>query len=298
MNKEEDSTNSAKSNLNVFAIPLRIVPVARYSKEEDEQKYRNPFAKDRDRILYSRAFRRLSGKTQVFLSSNIDDVRTRLTHTLEVNQIAVTIATALNLNTELTEAIALGHDVGHTPFGHVGERTLNRIMNGCDDIGDISACSTLQGFKHNLQSLRVLCDLEDGNDCMGRGLNLSKYTLWGIVNHSSLDPRTCKLMDDGLCYEKHRPSTCIRNGQLSCSFYDKYIENIGWNKYWSFEGLIVAQADEIAQRHHDIEDSLNYNIIKIQMIVELITKYKDLFISPEDDENYISLLEKQYDEVC
>ncbi|EHR0219180.1 HD domain-containing protein [Clostridium perfringens] len=98
---------------------------------EDKHTIRNEFERDRDRIMYSRAFRRLSGKTQVFLAGNDDHVRTRLTHTLEVAQIARTISKALGLNEYLTEAIALGHDIGHTPFGHIGERMLNSIMNGC-----------------------------------------------------------------------------------------------------------------------------------------------------------------------
>ena len=102
--------------------------------EPDE--LRDNFQRDRDRILYSREFRRLSGKTQVFVSSHDDNLRTRLTHTLEVAQISNTIAQNLNLNTTLTEAIALGHDVGHTPFGHIGERVLNHLMNGCQTLPD------------------------------------------------------------------------------------------------------------------------------------------------------------------
>ena len=100
----------------------------RWSREEPAQLHRSEFSKDRDRILYSKSFLRLLGKTQVFMLHDNDYIRTRLTHTLEVNQIAKTIAIALGQNVELTEAIALGHDVGHTPFGHVGERTLDKIL--------------------------------------------------------------------------------------------------------------------------------------------------------------------------
>jgi len=123
-------------------------------REEKECDIRTRFQRDRDRILYSKAFRRLKHKTQVFLSPEGDHYRTRLTHTLEVSQIARTIAKSLRLNEDLTEAIALGHDLGHTPFGHAGERVLNEICP--------------HGFKHNEQSLRVVDVLEKDN-----GLNLT-----------------------------------------------------------------------------------------------------------------------------
>lgn len=128
---------------------------------------RTIYQRDRDRILHSKAFRRLKGKTQVFLSPEGDHYRTRLTHTLEVSQNARTIAKALRLNEDLTEAIALGHDLGHTPFGHAGERELNRI---CSD-----------GFYHQIQSVRVVEKLEKN----GRGLNLAKEVRDGILNHST-----------------------------------------------------------------------------------------------------------------
>lgn len=128
---------------------------------------RTIYQRDRDRILHSKAFRRLKGKTQVFLAPEGDHYRTRLTHTLEVSQNARTIAKALRVNEDLTEAIALGHDLGHTPFGHAGERELNRI---CSD-----------GFHHQLQSVRVVERLEKN----GRGLNLTKEVRDGILNHST-----------------------------------------------------------------------------------------------------------------
>lgn len=128
---------------------------------------RTIYQRDRDRILHSKAFRRLKGKTQVFLAPEGDHYRTRLTHTLEVSQNARTIAKALRMNEDLTEAIALGHDLGHTPFGHAGERELNRI---CSD-----------GFQHQLQSVRVVEKLEKG----GVGLNLTKEVRDGICNHST-----------------------------------------------------------------------------------------------------------------
>nr|WP_199177427.1 deoxyguanosinetriphosphate triphosphohydrolase [Geothermobacter hydrogeniphilus] len=134
--------------------------------EEDPCPVRTVFQVDRDRILHCKAFRRLKYKTQVFLSPEGDHYRTRLTHTLEVSQVARTISRALGLNEDLTEAIALGHDLGHTPFGHAGERVLNRLVPG--------------GFKHVGQSVRVVEILEKE----GRGLNLTREVIDGIARHS------------------------------------------------------------------------------------------------------------------
>jgi dGTPase len=135
-------------------------------KYEDPCAIRTAFQRDRDRIIHSKSFRRLKHKTQVFIAPLGDHYVTRLTHTLEVSQIARTIARALNLNEDLTEAISLGHDLGHTPFGHVGEDVLNELYH--------------RGFRHNEQSLRIVDLLE--ND--GRGLNLTWEVRDGIVNHS------------------------------------------------------------------------------------------------------------------
>ena len=136
---------------------------------EPEDPYRTAFQRDRDRILHTKAFRRLKRKTQVFLAPEGDHYRTRLTHTLEVAQIARTIARALCLNEDLTEAIALGHDLGHTPFGHAGERVLARELPG--------------GFRHYEQSLRVVDKLEHRGG--GRGLNLTWEVRDGILRHSA-----------------------------------------------------------------------------------------------------------------
>lgn len=242
----------------------------RWDHYEDGQKYRSPFAKDRDRILYSRSFLRLRGKTQVFMLKDLDYVRTRLTHTLEVNQIAKTIVSALGLNLDLTEAIAYGHDVGHTPFGHVGERTLNYIMNGCSKVLPDSELSFGErGFKHNLQALRLLCDLEKNADFPDyRGLNLTKYTLWGIAHHSSVKPKSCHLIADKCC--ENYKDECLR-AKTEYDYYDSYLSQL--DKYWSFEGIVVSIADEIAQRHHDIEDSLRFGILSIDDIYD---KLKEL----------------------
>ncbi|MFC2015097.1 deoxyguanosinetriphosphate triphosphohydrolase, partial [Chloroflexota bacterium] len=135
-------------------------------RDEDPCPVRTDFQRDRDRIVYSKAFRRLKHKTQVFVAPQGDHYVTRLTHTLEVSQIARTIARALNLNEDLTEAISLGHDLGHTPFGHIGEEILNELYR--------------PGFRHNEQSLRTVDLLE--ND--GQGLNLTWEVRDGILNHS------------------------------------------------------------------------------------------------------------------
>lgn len=236
-------------NSNYVSIPVKAIAdldCLRWNHKEPCQKHRSHFSKDRDRILYSKSFLRLRGKTQVFMLQKNDYIRTRMTHSLEVNQIAKTIASALRQNIDLVEAVALGHDVGHTPFGHVGERTIAKMLVEDKSVPDIE-----KGFKHNLQALRLLCDLEKGADYpQSKGLNLTKYTLWGIANHSSLKK------------EEH-------------PLYKKYIDEI--STYWSFEGFIVALADEIAQRHHDIEDSLCYGILSRENLLCEISKFKSLF---------------------
>ena len=139
---------------------------------EPEHAYRGVFQRDRDRIIHSTAFRRLVYKTQVFVNHEGDHYRTRLTHSLEVAQIGRTVARALRLNEQLTEAICLAHDLGHTPFGHAGQEALNRSMR---DFG---------GFEHNLQSLRVVDELEERYAAFP-GLNLSFETREGILKHCS-----------------------------------------------------------------------------------------------------------------
>ncbi len=160
MNIREQQEEMEKRDLSEFAT-LSVNSKGR-RVEEPKCSIRTDFQRDKDRIIYSKAFRRLKHKTQVFIAPEGDHYRTRLTHTLEVSQIARTVARALRLNEDLAEAIALGHDLGHTPFGHIGERILNEVYS--------------EGFKHNEQSLRVVDVLED--------LNLTRETRDGIVNHS------------------------------------------------------------------------------------------------------------------
>lgn len=159
---------------------------------EEENAFRSKFDRDRDRILFSKEFRRLQGKTQVFVSGFDDHIRNRLTHTLIVSQISQTISKYFGFNEVLSEAISLGHDVGHTPFGHVGERTLNLITNNCDLFKDFEIDSEREkGFKHNWQGLKVVTSLEMISPNY-KGLNLTDYTLWGILNHSKLKYKPCK----------------------------------------------------------------------------------------------------------
>jgi len=179
-------------------------------RPEDLCPIRTVFQRDRDRIIHCNAFRRLKHKTQVFITPQGDHYVTRLTHTLEVSQIARTISRALNLNEDLTEAIALGHDLGHTPFGHIGEEFLNEIYPG--------------GFSHNEQSLRVV-DLLENN---GRGLNLTWEVRNGIVSHSksstgmlqnwgkvgTLEGEVVRI-SDAVAYVNHDIDDAVRAGLIS-----------------------------------------------------------------------------------
>lgn len=176
---------------------------ARRDREEEKCSIRTDFQRDRDRILHSKSFRRLKHKTQVYIAPAGDHFRTRLTHTLEVAQIGRTIARALGLNEDLTEAIALGHDLGHTPFGHSGENVLNTISK--------------YEFKHNLHSLRVVEFIEPHKNF--RGLNLTKEVRDGIKNHSgdgkaaTLEGKIIKFADR-IAYINHDIDDSIRAGFL------------------------------------------------------------------------------------
>lgn len=169
-------------------------------REQEKCALRTEYQRDRDRILHSKSFRRLKHKTQVFITPQGDHYRTRLTHTLEVSQIARTIARALRLNEDLTEAMSLGHDLGHTPFGHRGEDALDALCEG--------------GFRHYEQSLRVVDVLEDG-----KGLNLTYEVRDGIVSHtganqpSTLEGKVLKFADK-FAYINHDIDDAIRGGVL------------------------------------------------------------------------------------
>ena len=200
MTVRERQIEEEKSRLSEYAV-CSADSRGRLS-EESPCPYRTEFQRDRDRIIHCNSFRRLKHKTQVFLSPLGDHYRTRLTHTLEVSQIARTIARALRLNEDLTEAISLGHDLGHTPFGHAGERVLNEI--------------TPFGYKHYLQSVRVVHRLEKN----GKGLNLTYEVKNGIACHSAklvadtLEGRIVKISDK-VAYINHDIEDAIRAVVLS-----------------------------------------------------------------------------------
>lgn len=207
-------------------------------KKETPCDVRTDFQRDRDRILHSKAFRRLKHKTQVFISPEGDHYRTRLTHTLEVAQIARTIARALRLNEDLTEAIALGHDLGHTPFGHAGEKVLDE------------ACSF--SFKHREQSLRVVDILEDGV-----GLNLTWEVRDGILNHSgensaeTLEGQVVHF-SDRIAYINHDIEDAQRAGILKESDLPlQYVNVLGTSKRMRINGMI----------HNIIENSKEGNAV-------------------------------------
>ena len=200
MNIREQSENIERSVLSPFACLSagtrgRAVP-------EEKCSVRTEFQRDRDRIIHCKSFRRLKHKTQVFLSPEGDHYRTRLTHTLEVAQIARTVARALRLNEDLTEAISLAHDLGHTPFGHAGERALNDLVPG--------------GFRHYEQSLRVVEKLEKN----GAGLNLTYETKNGILCHTTgtqadtMEGRIVRIADR-IAYINHDIDDAIRAGVIS-----------------------------------------------------------------------------------
>lgn len=182
-------------------------------RPEEQCDIRTVFQRDRDRIIHCKAFRRLKDKTQVFLTPEGDHYRTRLTHTLEVSQNARTIARALRMNEELVEAIALGHDLGHTPFGHAGERALNRICP--------------YGFEHNAQSVRTVELLEK----QGKGLNLTYEVRDGIFNHQTVG-KPCTLegkivrFSDKIAYIHHDMDDAIRGGILKESDVPKEIGDV------------------------------------------------------------------------
>lgn len=189
--------------------------------------FRTDFQRDRDRIIHCNAFRRLKHKTQVFLIPHGDHYRTRLTHTLEVSQISRTVACALGLNENLTEAIALGHDLGHTPFGHDGERVLNRLLP--------------EGFEHNKQSRRVVEVIEKD----GKGLNLTFEVVDGMVGHrgSSRPPQTREgwvvRICDKIAYVNHDIEDAIRAGVISEKDLPKYpVEFLGATKSQRITSLV------------------------------------------------------------
>lgn len=221
--------------------------------------YRLSFQRDRDRIIHSRAYRRLMHKTQVFNANTGDHYRNRLTHTMEVCQIARSIGKCFGLNDELIEAIAIGHDIGHTPFGHIGERALHEIISGrASKYDDEFPQNDNGGFKHNYQSLQLADRIEKRTDEYP-GLNLTFAVREGIFKHTGSKIKLTKLEEDTVSYA----SLDLANMRVDqCSI--------------TLEGQVVAIADEIAQCSHDLEDGIRAKIIKIDDIKdnELIARLK------------------------
>ena len=270
------------------------------ARQEEPCAFRTEFQRDRDRIIYSNSFKRLKNKTQVWVAPEGDHYITRLTHTLDVSQIARSIARALALNEDLAEAIALGHDLGHTPFGHVGEKVLN----------DLAGC----GFEHNLQSLRVVEVIEKG----GRGLNLTWEVKNGIVHHKkSGTPATLEgaavSLADRIAYINHDIEDAIRAGvfkeedlpknavavlgkrtkeRIHTAIEDIYRECFGKNK--------VQMSDEVLDATNELRDFMfarvyDYaNVIIQERAERMLTKLFEYFMDHIDKlpQAYYRLLDK------
>ncbi|MDO9414251.1 MAG: deoxyguanosinetriphosphate triphosphohydrolase [Pseudolabrys sp.] len=209
-------------------------------KPEPNSPTRNDFRRDCDRIIHSTAFRRLAHKTQVFVYHEGDHYRTRLTHTLEVAQIARSLARALGLDEDLAEVLALAHDIGHPPFGHAGERALDRALAGHG------------GFDHNAQALRIVTDLER-RYAQFDGLNLTWETLEGLVKHNG--PLTTR---DGKPYGRHAEHGVPEAITAYCRIHDLEL----WSQP-SAEAQIAALADDIAYDAHDIDDGLRADLFTL-----------------------------------
>lgn len=221
---------------------------------EAEHAYRAAFQRDRDRIIHSRAFRRLKHKRQVFLITEGDHFRTRLTHTLEVAQISRTAGRGLGLNEDLLEAVALGHDLGHTPFGHLGETVLDEILQGRDTLDGALAQRSGGGFKHNYQSLRIVDELEMKYEFPG--LNLTAPVREGLLKH-----------------------TRLKRGQIRYENLALAGLHFEWDHATTVEGQLVALADEVAQRTHDFEDGIRAELVTPEEIrdLEIVQRVEEQF---------------------
>src|SRR6056300_1458806 len=197
--------------------------------KETNSLYRSPFQRDRDRIIHSASFRRLKHKTQVFVNTEGDHYRTRITHSMEVAQIARSIAKHLNLNDDLAETLSLAHDLGHTPFGHAGEDSLNECMKNYG------------GFDHNLQTLRIVMFLEN-KYLKFKGLNLTIETLEGLLKHN------------GPVEDLKPVNTLIGK--------NKFKNKINFKTYPSLEAQIAAISDDIAYNNNDIQYGIKANLFK------------------------------------
>ena len=201
--------------------------------KEPENSIRSPYQRDRDRIIHSSSFRRLKHKTQVFVNTEGDHYRTRLTHSMEVSQIARTLARTLGLNEDLCETLSLSHDLGHTPFGHAGEEVLNQCMG------------RYGGFDHNIQTLRIVTSIEN-KYYKFYGLNLTIETLEGLIKHNGP-------------VKNLAPYKAILKKDL-------FSNKIVFNTFSSLETQVAAISDDIAYNNHDLEDGLRANLFTIKKI--------------------------------
>ena len=252
-----------RSREDLEALEERILaPYAKNSRKvhstrlftEPKHPYRTAFQRDRDRIIHSRAFRRLKHKRQVFLTSESDHYRTRITHTLEVAQLSRTMARALGLNEDLVEAIALGHDLGHTPFGHLGEVILNQIMTDAKRLKGQAEAQNFGGFKHNYQSVRVVDYLEQRYAF--KGINLTAPVREGIFKH-----------------------TKIRKGKIDFLNFCYRGLHFELDHAITIEGQVVAICDEIAQRTHDLEDGIRAGLVELRQVrmLQIIQNTEKIF---------------------
>ena len=212
---------------------------------EPNSSFRTPFQRDRDRIIHSASFRRLKHKTQVFVNTEGDHYRTRITHSLEVAQIARSISRYLNLNDDLVETLSLAHDMGHTPFGHAGEEALNESM------------TKHGGFDHNLQTLRIVMFIEN-KYLIFRGLNLTIETLDGLLKHNGPISNIDKI-----------------NRIIGAK---KFKQKINFKKNSSLEAQIAAISDDIAYNNHDIQDGIKAKLFSLNQLCE-INFFKQIYKS-------------------
>ena len=238
-----------KSIIKLSELAVPFTSKGRF-KREKKTTLRNDFQRDRDRIIHSTAFRRLKHKTQVFVNTSGDHFRTRITHSLEVSQIARTLSKFFNLNEDLSETLSLAHDLGHTPFGHAGEEALNQCMK------------KYGGFDHNIQTLRIVNILENRYYNFS-GLNLSFETLDGLIKHNGPVKNLTKF-----------------NAILGKNFFKNKIKFLNNT---SLEAQIAAISDDIAYNSHDLEDGLKSNLFKltdlkyIPVLNKIISKHKSRF---------------------
>ena len=224
-----------KTIIKLSRLAVPFTSRGRFNREK-KTSFRNDFQRDRDRIVHSTAFRRLKHKTQVFVNTSGDHFRTRITHSLEVSQIARTLSKFFNLNEDLSETISLAHDLGHTPFGHAGEEALNSCMKN------------FGGFDHNIQTLRIVTILENRYYNFN-GLNLTFETLDGLIKHNGP-------VKDLIRFNKILGRNFFKN-------------KINFLNNTSLEAQIASISDDIAYNSHDLEDGLKSNLFKLNNLINI-----------------------------